>query len=52
MDYQKELDERIDLLDHEGTVLWLTMMNLVRKTETVEGWFLPEYSFLPLYQNR
>ena len=52
LDYQKELDERIDLLDHEGTVLWLAMMDLVRKTETVEGWFLPEYSFLPLSPNR
>ena len=52
LEYQKELDESIDLLDHEGTVLWLAMMDLVRKTETIEGWFLPEYSFLPSYQNR
>jgi hypothetical protein len=22
-------------------------MDLVRKVETVEGWFLPQYSFLP-----
>lgn len=52
LDYQKELDDSIIALDDEGTVLWLAMMDLVRKTETVEGWYLPQYSFLPLSQKQ
>lgn len=46
-EYQRELDESIALLDEEGTVLWLAMMELVRKAETIEGWYLSQYSFLP-----
>lgn len=47
LDYQIELQESIDLLDEEGTILWVAMMELVREVETVEGWYLPQYSFTP-----
>ena len=47
LDYQTELQESIDLLDEEGTILWVAMMDLVRKADTVEGWYLPQYSFNP-----
>ena len=47
LDYQRELQESIDLLDEEGTVLWVAMMELMAKAETVEGWYLPQYSFHP-----
>jgi hypothetical protein len=47
LDYQLNLQENIDLLGEEGTVLWMAMMQLVRKVETVEGWYLPQYSFVP-----
>jgi len=46
-EYQKELEESIKLLGEEGSVLWSAMMELVRKGETVEGWYLSEYSVLP-----
>jgi hypothetical protein len=45
LDYQIELQESIELLDEEGTILWVAMMDLMRKAETVEGWYLPQYSF-------
>ena len=47
LDYQIELQESIEQLDEEGTILWVAMMELVRKAETVEGWYLPQYSFIP-----
>jgi hypothetical protein len=47
LDYQIELQESIELLDDDGTILWIAMMELVRKAETVEGWYLPQYSFTP-----
>ena len=47
LDYQIELQESIELLDDDGTILWIAMMELVRKAETVEGWYLPQYSFNP-----
>ena len=50
LDYQKELQESIDQLGDEGTVLWLAMMELVSATETIEGWYLPQYSFTPMTQ--
>ena len=50
LDYQMELQESIDLLDEEGTILWVAMMELVREVETVEGWHLPQYSFTPAEQ--
>ncbi|MCK9452671.1 MAG: hypothetical protein M0Q90_13340 [Bacteroidales bacterium] len=50
LDYQVELQESIDLLEDEGSILWLAMMELVRKAETIEGWYLPQYSFTPAAQ--
>lgn len=47
LDYQANLQDNIQLLDEEGSVLWMAMMELVRKVETVEGWYLPQYSFIP-----
>ncbi|WP_163516346.1 hypothetical protein [Gelidibacter japonicus] len=52
LDYQMELQESIDLLGDEGTVLWLAMMDLVSATETIEGWYLPQYSFMPMAQKK
>jgi hypothetical protein len=29
-----------------GSILWMKMMELVRKVETYEGWYLPQYSIV------
>ena len=50
LEYQTNLQENIELLYNEGTFLWTGMMELVRKVETVEGWYLPQYSFTPDYE--
>jgi len=47
LDYHSKLQKNIELLGEEGSVLWMAMMELVRDVETVEGWFLPQYSYLP-----
>ena len=47
LDYQSKLQENIELLDDEGSILWMGMMELARKVETIEGWYLPQYSFTP-----
>ena len=47
IDYQTNLQENIELLEDEGAILWMAMMELVRKVETVEGWYLPQYSYMP-----
>lgn len=47
LDYQENLQDNIKLLENEGSILWMAMMEMVRKVETVEGWYLPQYSFLP-----
>jgi hypothetical protein len=52
LDYQIELQESIALLDQEGTILWLAMMELVREVETIEGWYLPQYSFIPAAEKK
>lgn len=52
LDYQVELNESIGLLDEEGAVLWVAMMELVRNAETIEGWYLPQYSFTPDSQKK
>ncbi|MCB2207346.1 MAG: hypothetical protein KQH67_03535 [Bacteroidetes bacterium] len=46
-DFQENIQKNIELLGEEGTILWMAMMQLVRKVETVEGWYLPQYSFVP-----
>lgn len=43
-DYQDRLQENMELLGKAGTVLWMKMMELVRKVETFNGWYLPQYS--------
>lgn len=52
LNYQMELQDSIDLLGEEGTFLWLAMMDLVSATETIEGWYLPQYSFMPMAQKK
>ena len=47
MVYQANLQDNMELLDYEGTLLWMCMMEFVRKAETIEGWYLPQYSFMP-----
>lgn len=47
LDYQLGLQGSIKSLDGEGSELWMSMMNLVRKVETIEGWYLPQYSYIP-----
>lgn len=47
LDYQQNLQQTIEQLDDEGVQLWMAMMSLVRKVETVEGWYLPQYSYQP-----
>jgi hypothetical protein len=34
----------MELFGQNGSILWMKMMDLVRKVETVEGWYLPQYS--------
>jgi len=47
LDYQINLQKNMELLDEDGAILWMAMMELVRKVETIEGWYLPQYSFMP-----
>lgn len=43
--YQQNLQENMKKLGGEGAKVWLSMLELVRDVETVEGWYLPQYSF-------
>jgi hypothetical protein len=45
-EYQNNLMKAMEILGEEGTGLWRETMNNVRKINTIEGWFLPQYSFL------
>lgn len=45
--YHENMDALATLLGEDGAILWLKMMEYVRDTKTVEGWFLPQYSFAP-----
>jgi hypothetical protein len=47
LEHQQNLDNNIELLGEEGSVLWISMLELARKVETVEGWYLPFYSYQP-----
>jgi hypothetical protein len=47
LNYQINLQESIKLLGEDGPILWMAMMELVRKVETIEGWYLPQYSYIP-----
>jgi len=46
-EYQDRLQENMELLGKDGVILWMKMMELVRKVETIEGWYLPQYSNYP-----
>lgn len=52
LDYQINLQDNIERLDEEGTVLWMAMMELIRGVETIEGWYLPQYSYMPKYTEK
>jgi hypothetical protein len=43
--YQENLQNTSALLGEQGAALWSKMMQYVGSTKTVEGWFLPQYSF-------
>jgi hypothetical protein len=45
LDYHNNLNELGNLLGEDGAMLWLKMMQYVRDTKTVEGWYLPQYSY-------
>lgn len=45
LDYHNNLNELGKILGEDGAVLWLKMMQYVRDTKTVEGWYLPQYSY-------
>ncbi len=47
LEHQQNVEENIELLGEEGSVLWISMLELARKVETVEGWYLPQYSYVP-----
>ncbi len=47
LDYQLNLQDNIKALGEEGAALWMAMLDLVRKVKTVEGWYLPQYSYIP-----
>ena len=47
IDYHENLEKASKLLGEEGAILWTKLMALVRETKTVEGWFLPQYSYAP-----
>lgn len=45
--YQENLNKISKQLGDEGVALWVKMMEYVRETKNVEGWFLPQYSHTP-----
>jgi hypothetical protein len=46
MDHMEKLHENMELLGPEGPILWNLTMQYVRKVETIEGWFLPQFSYI------
>lgn len=47
LEFQKNLAKASGLVGEEGTALWELLMGYVQETKTIEGWFLPQYSFAP-----
>lgn len=45
LEFQQNLKTASGLLGEEGEYLWNSLMEYVRKTNTVEGYYLPQYSF-------
>lgn len=44
-DHQKKLYQTMVSLGDESIVLYQALMQYVRKVETIEGWYLPQYSY-------
>ena len=38
--------DNMESFGDSGSILWMKMMELVRKVETYEGWYLPQYSIV------
>jgi hypothetical protein len=47
LEHQQNMEINMELLGENGSVLWLSMLEMARKVETVEGWYLPQYSYQP-----
>lgn len=47
LDFQTDLEKASSLLGEEGANLWQLLMGYVQENDTIEGWFLPQYSFAP-----
>jgi len=47
LDYQQNLQETMEILGEDGVNLWMAMLALVSEVNTVEGWYLPQYSYQP-----
>lgn len=47
LDFQNNLAKVIEILGDDGAALWSETMTYVRVSETIEGWFLPQYSYVP-----
>lgn len=41
------LEENMELLGEEAEALWVSMIELSNKIKTIEGWYLPQYSYIP-----
>lgn len=47
LEYHENLEANIEILGEEGSVLLLGMIELANKIETIEGYFVPEFSYQP-----
>jgi hypothetical protein len=47
LEHQQNIADNVELLGDEGSALWISMLELARKVETIEGWYLPGYSYIP-----
>jgi hypothetical protein len=45
MDHHEKLNQTMEKLGEESVVLWLALMEYVKEVKTIEGWFLPQYSY-------
>lgn len=45
LDYQQNLSENMEKFSLDGGVLWAEMTKYVKEVKTIEGWYLPQYSF-------
>ncbi len=47
LDHHQNLAVNVEILGEEGSILLLGMLELANKTETIEGYFVPEFSYQP-----